>query len=80
MGTTILVMIRDPTPLVRLGENIRKMRKQKSLSQEEFSHLAQLDRSYLGQIERGERNISFNNLHKIANALGASVAEIVEGI
>lgn len=73
-------MIRDTQPLKILGENIRAMRKERNLSQEEFSHRAGIDRSYVGQIERGERNISFNNLYKIAEALNTSVSKLTEGL
>lgn len=67
-------------PLKVLGQRIRQLRKQRSLSQEEFAHLAELDRSYIGQIERGERNLSFSNLYKIASALDLRISELLEGV
>ena len=73
-------MIRQKSPLEKLGERIREMRSRKNLSQEEFAQAAELDRSYIGQIERGERNLSFNNLHKIAAAFDISLSDLVEGI
>lgn len=63
-----------------LGRKIRKLRQEKGLSQEEFAHTANIDRSYIGQIERGERNIAFFNLLKIARALGVKVSDLTEGI
>lgn len=75
-----MVMIRQAPPLEKLGSRIRELRQQKSLSQEEFAQLAELDRSYIGQIERGERNISFNNLVRIADAFDISLSDILEGI
>ena len=66
--------------LKALGENIRRQRHSLDLSQEEFAHRANIDRSYVGQIERGERNISFRNLCKIAEALGISVSALAEGV
>lgn len=63
--------------LKALGLNIRSLRQTMELSQEEFAHRANIDRSYVGQIERGERNISFNNLCKISEALGVSVSDLV---
>ena len=79
-ASTIVAMIRESQPLKKLGENIRNLRKEMNLSQEEFSHLAEIDRSYVGQIERGERNISFSNLYKIAHALKVSVSKLTEGV
>ena len=73
-------MIREHKLLEKLGERVRQLRLAKNLSQEEFAHLAEIDRSYVGQIERGERNISFKNLWRIATALEVSVSELTEGI
>lgn len=69
----------DP-PLELLGQKIRLLRQSKDLSQEAFAHIADIDRSYIGQIERGERNIAFSNILKIARALGVKVSNLVEGI
>ena len=63
-----------------LGRKIRKLRQDKGLSQEEFAHSADIDRSYVGQIERGERNLAFSNIFKIARALGVKVSDLTEGI
>jgi Predicted transcriptional regulators len=63
-----------------LGSKIRKLRQEKGLSQEEFAHIADIDRSYIGQIERGERNIAFSNILKIAQALGVKISDLTEGI
>lgn len=51
------------------GQRVREARQKAHLSQEGLAMLAQLDRSYVGGVERGERNISLINIHKIANAL-----------
>lgn len=67
-------------PLKALGQRIRGLRKERALSQEEFADRAELDRSYIGQIERGERNLSFLNLYKIAAALEVSIAKLLEGV
>lgn len=75
-----MFMIRQSPPLEKLGSRIREMRQQKSLSQEDFAQIAELDRSYIGQIERGERNISFNNLVRIASAFDISLSQLLEGI
>ena len=52
-----------------VGFRIRTLRQEKGLSQEKLSELADLHRAYIGQIERGEKNIGLKNLEKIAKAL-----------
>lgn len=58
------------------GERVRELRKQKGLSQEDLALACDLDRTYIGGVERGERNISLVNIHKLANALGVSPREL----
>jgi len=79
MNSNALMRI-EQKPLITLGKTIRVLRLQKKLSQEELAHIAELDRSYVGQVERAERNISFKNLCKIADALDVSVSKMTEGI
>lgn len=62
--------------LIRFGKRVKELRKQKELSQEKLALLCELDRSYIGGIERGERNISLINIHKIAIALNISTKEL----
>ena len=62
--------------LALLGQNIRRLREEKGLSQEEFAGLAEIDRAYYGGIERGERNVAALNLIKIANALNVEVGRL----
>jgi transcriptional regulator with XRE-family HTH domain len=52
-----------------VGLNIRKIRRERGLSQEKLAGLADVHRAYVGQIERGEKNIGLINLEKIAKAL-----------
>lgn len=59
-----------------IGIRIRMLRKARGLSQEAFADLAGLDRSYVGGVERGERNVSLINIKKFANALEISVEEL----
>lgn len=59
------------------GERVRSIRAQKGLSQEELALVCGLDRSYIGGVERGERNISLINIHKIAEALGVQAGELL---
>ncbi|MDB9496072.1 helix-turn-helix transcriptional regulator [Spirulina major CS-329] len=66
--------------LVRLGSRIREIRKAKGLSQEVFADQCNLDRTYIGGVERGERNISFLNLYIISSNLGLSLSELLINI
>jgi DNA-binding XRE family transcriptional regulator len=61
---------------VQFGEHVRQLRKLKGLSQEVLALSCNLDRTYIGGVERGERNISLINIHIIAEALGVSVKEL----
>jgi transcriptional regulator with XRE-family HTH domain len=54
------------------GQAIREFRARDGISQEELGHRAGLDRTYMGGIERGERNPSLTNILKIASALGVT--------
>ena len=60
------------------GTRVRGIRKRKGLSQETLALACELDRTYVGGVERGERNISLINMCKIANALGVSPREFLE--
>ena len=63
-----------------LGTEIRQRRFAKGYSQESFADACGLDRTYVGGVERGERNLSFRNLLKIAEALGIQPAELLSQI
>ena len=62
--------------LAIVGQQIRSLREEKNLSQEEFAGLADIDRAYYGGIERGERNVAVLNLIQIAAALGVEVGRL----
>lgn len=62
--------------LVLLGRQIRRLREERNLSQEDFAGLAGIDRAYYGGIERGERNVAALNLIKIALALDLEVGKL----
>jgi transcriptional regulator with XRE-family HTH domain len=64
------------TVLVSVGQRVRDIRKQKGLSQEELGERAGFSFSYVGGVERAEKNISVTNLEKIATALDTTVAEL----
>lgn len=61
-----------------VGFNIRRIRERRGFSQEELAALAGLHRAYVGQIERGEKNIGLKNLEKIAKALEVPVRFLVD--
>ncbi|HXB01873.1 MAG TPA: helix-turn-helix transcriptional regulator [Opitutaceae bacterium] len=54
--------------LKSLGDSIRAQRKKLGISQEDFAELCDLHRTYIGQVERGEKNISFSNVLRVAKA------------
>ena len=61
---------------VRFGDRLRELRRAHGWSQEEFAARVGLDRSYVGGVERGERNVSFDNIQLLATALGVSPGEL----
>lgn len=63
--------------LVALGAAIRARRKDLELSQEALADLAEIDRSHMGKIERGERNVSMLNVIRIAHALNIKLSALV---
>lgn len=65
---------------VRFGRRLRELRTKRKLSQEALSFEANLDRSYIGQVERGECNISLQNMAKLAKALGTTLAELLRQV
>ncbi len=61
------------------SSNIRELRTLRGYSQEELAQLSGLHRTYIGAVERGERNITLLNAQRIADALGVSLSECVKG-
>lgn len=66
-------------PLIVLGENIRRHREAKGLSQEQLAFEANLDRTYVGGAERGERNLTILSALKVSRALDVKLSQLVEG-
>ena len=62
--------------LEKFGTKIRSLRLKKRLSQEKLAELADLHRTYIGQIETGKRNIALKNIAKLAEALKVSIIEL----
>lgn len=60
-----------------VAHNLRRLRRERDLSQERFAELVKLHRTYVGAIERGERNLTLNTLEQIARALGVSCAALL---
>jgi transcriptional regulator with XRE-family HTH domain len=65
---------------VEFGKGVRAIRTSRGLSQEDLGDLANLDRTYIGGIERGERNPSLINILRIARALAVEPSALLEGI
>ena len=64
----------------RFGLAVRQRRKRVGVSQEDFADLCGLHRTYMGGVERGERNISLVNIEKIARALKVSLSQLLRGV
>lgn len=61
-----------------LGANVKRLRREKNLSQEELAFQAEIDRTYVSQIERAVINLSLFVLHRLGIALGVQVQELLE--
>lgn len=68
--------IRSPAHAA-LGLGVRHYRDERGISQEELATRCGLHRTYIGGVERGERNLSYTNLLRIADALGVTAADLV---
>lgn len=68
----------DNLPLVLFGLRLRELRKQKNISQEKLALLSEIARSYLGEVERGKRNIALINIYKLAHALDVEPSELLK--
>jgi transcriptional regulator with XRE-family HTH domain len=69
---------RKKTEQQRFGKRVREIRTLRGLSQEGLALACELDRTYVGGVERGERNISLLNIHRIAKALKVSVRDLFD--
>ena len=73
-------MVKRADILERFGQRVRKLRKEQGYSQEGFGAACGLDRTYVGGIERGERNVALRNVEVIAQTLGITLADLLEGL
>lgn len=64
--------------LILLGTKVRENREKMGISQEQLGKLAKFHRTYIGMIERGEKNITIHNLRRIAAALGVQVRDLID--
>lgn len=64
----------------KFGARLKELRMARNLSQEKFALLINMDRTYLASIESGKRNVSLQNIDKIANGLEISLEELLRGI
>lgn len=65
---------------MRLAHRLRAERLARGLSQEEMAHLAGVHRTYMGSVERGERNVSIDNIEQFAKALGLDISELLKPV
>ncbi len=77
-------MARRPTSFLKrrqaFGTRLRALRLDQALSQEALAGLAGIHRTYVGSVERGERNIALDNINALADALGVSPAVLVDDL
>jgi transcriptional regulator with XRE-family HTH domain len=64
--------------LIQFGTRVRNERLKNGISQERLGQLAKVHRTYIGMIERAEKNITLTNMEKIARALGKKVSDLVD--
>ncbi len=61
------------------GRNVQRLRKERGISQEKLAEIAGIHRTYVGMIERAEKNITIRNMKKIADALNVKISDLLEG-
>ena len=66
--------------LIKFGRRVRELRISQGYSQESFAAKCGLDRTYIGGIERGERNVALRNIQVISMALGITISELTAGL
>jgi transcriptional regulator with XRE-family HTH domain len=64
----------------RIGQRVRAFREKRNISQEELADICGLHRTYVGSVERGERNLTVTSLQTLAKGLRVTMAEIVKGL
>ncbi len=70
--------MKEKEPILKIfGDKVRSIRMQKGMSQEQLAALANMHRTYIGMIERAEKNITLINIEKIAKALEINIKELI---
>lgn len=72
--------MREGSVLVKFGNRVRLFRRAAGLSQEQLADLAEIHRTYLSGIERGERNVSLINIARLAKALKVTTSQLMEDV
>ena len=65
---------------IKFGNKVKLLRNKSGISQEKFALMIDMDRTYLSSVEKGKRNISIENINKIAKGLKISLKELFEGL
>ena len=73
-----MASIDDKKFLLRLGDRIRKQREARGLTQQQLGDQCELHRTFVGSVERGERNVAILNLRKMAQVLRVKLAELLD--
>ncbi len=76
--TLCMDYIRHPDFLIKVGENIRRLRTEKGISQLELSYITEISRNQIGRIERGEINCGLSTLYELSQGLGVPVYKFFE--
>lgn len=71
---------RREDPLVQFGHRLRDLRQKQGYSQEKLAEVSGLHRTYVGSVERGERNVALRNIVRLAEALGEDPGELIRGL
>jgi transcriptional regulator with XRE-family HTH domain len=69
---------KQPDARVLFGRAVRKVRLERNLSQERLAELAGIHRTYIGDVERGTRNVGILNMRRIASALGVPLSQLIQ--
>jgi transcriptional regulator with XRE-family HTH domain len=67
--------MKSPT-LIKFGKRVRQLRDERGISQEKLGELAKVHRTYVGMIERGEKNVTLTNIEKFAKALRVEIQDL----